>query len=194
MDKNYFIELTINLYRVTDIFLNEEPLKFILRKKADQILEKLSPYHFSEGTTMGREEALQLKKEIQSLQSLLRVAEACEESDQLSFFLLAEEYKRVEEELERIISPYLTSEKENEEELEKEDAESDFSLSGRQQKILGFLKHQPNLKTDELARKFSGVTTRTIRRDLGVLLEKGLIQRKKIGKTSFYRIKLVDKT
>ena len=195
MDRNYFIELTINLYRATDAFLDEEPLKFILRKKAAQILEKLSPHHFSENSTISLEEATQVRKEIQSLCSLLKVAEVCEGSDQLTFFLLREEYERIDKELSQISSleDYISHPVE-EVNNKNEIGEAEELLSERQRKILSFLRHQPNLKTDEIAAKFSGVSARTIRRDLDVLLQKRLVLRRRAGKSSFYQINPVDKT
>ena len=90
MDKNYFIELTINLYRATDVFSDEEPLKFLLRKKSNEILEEISPHHFSENSTIGLEESEKIERMIQSLKSLLKVAESREEGDQLTFFFLNE--------------------------------------------------------------------------------------------------------
>ena len=212
MDKNYFIQLTIHLYQTTDSFIDEEPLKFLLRKKANEILESLSRHHLSDHPTVSVEEAEGLTQEIQSLQSLLKVAEAREESDRLAFFLLGEEYERVREELQGV-TPASQIKEENlpkevpssrEPRTEEPRIENNFSenqplvtnhnLSFRQEKIVDLLQHQPDLEVNEISKHFSGVTSRTIRRDLDALLEKKLIQRRKVGKQSFYQIKPVDKT
>ena len=203
MDKNDFINLTIHLYQTTDSLVDEEPLKFLLRKKADEILEKLSQHHFSDHPTISFEEARRLVKDIQSLQSLLKVAEAQEESDRLAFFLLGEEYQRVREELEKVASfpQELEKEEKVEEKVEVEKEETvekptlnRYYVSPRQEKIINLLQHQPDLEVNAIAQHFSGVTSRTIRRDLDALLEKSLIKRRKVGKQSFYQVNPVDKT
>lgn len=215
MDKNYFIELTINLYRATDIFSDEEPLKFLLRKKSNEILEEISPHHFSENSTISFEESEKLGKMIQSLKSLLKVAESREEGDQLTFFFLTGEYERIEKELGGVYSSQEVLEthfyhqdgfnRKNEEinhnkdishgeEINHGDIKTkEVSITGRQEKILSLLRHQPNLDVNKMAQNFSGITTRTIRRDLMGLLEKGLLKKRKDGKTIFYQVKPVDK-
>ena len=206
MDKNYFINLTIHLYQTTDSFIDEEPLKFILRKKANEILDKLSQHHFSDHPTIDFEEAESVTKEIQSLLSLLKVAETREDSDHLAFFLLGEEYERVKEELGGVsfssqVPPEESSkevsfvpEEVKENTFEAHSLVSNHDLSLRQEKIVNLLQHQPDLEVNEISKHFSGVTSRTIRRDLDALFEKDLIKKRKVGKQSFYQIKPVDKT
>ena len=38
MDRDYLIKLTLAVYKVTKIFPSKEPLKFLIREKANQIL------------------------------------------------------------------------------------------------------------------------------------------------------------
>ncbi len=42
MDKSHFINLTLSVYRITDLFPGKEPLCFFIRKKADDILRDLT--------------------------------------------------------------------------------------------------------------------------------------------------------
>jgi len=198
MDKNYFIELTINLYRATDVFSDEEPLKFLLRKKSNEILEEISPHHFSENSTIGLEESEKIERMIQSLKSLLKVAESREEGDQLTFFFLNEEYGRVEKELEGVHSPkknletYVSQDDSSKKTNFNNTQTKEGSVTQRQDKILSLLRHQPNLNVSKMAQNFSGITPRTIRRDLRILLEKGLLKKRKDGKTILYQVKPVD--
>jgi len=41
MDKSHFINLTLTVYRVTDLFPEKEPLRFLVRRKVNQILADL---------------------------------------------------------------------------------------------------------------------------------------------------------
>lgn len=196
MDKNYFVELTIGLYQATDVFPDEEPLKFLLREKADQLLGELAPHHFSQNETLNLGEAMNIKRKIQSLQSLLKVAETREDTDSLTIFLLNEEYGRIEEELTRM-NPKRELEEEGEEEKEKgfseeEEGKTDF-LNKRQREIINLLRQEPNLKANEIAQKFPGVTNRTIRRDLEDLGRQKFLRRKKEGSHVFYQAFPVDK-
>ena len=38
MDRSHFINLTLSVYRITDLFPAKEPLRFLVRKKADELL------------------------------------------------------------------------------------------------------------------------------------------------------------
>ena len=46
MDREYFIQLTLGLYRVTEMLPDKEPLKFKLREKANDILAYLASVNF----------------------------------------------------------------------------------------------------------------------------------------------------
>jgi DNA-binding transcriptional ArsR family regulator len=197
MDKNYFIALTINLYQATDVFPDEEPLKFLLRKRADQLLEELTPHHFSVNLTLERRKADEIEKKIQSLQSLLKVAESREESDSLTIFLLSEEYERIKEEIEGPCFSKGSEKKERKVEnnplIEKIEEKEDLSLNERQERILNLLRQESHLQAREIAQKFSGVTSRTIRRDLEILVNQGRLERRKEGSRVLYQPFPVDK-
>jgi len=196
MDKNYFVELTIGLYQATDVFPDEEPLKFLLRKKADQLLEELAPHHFSQNETLNLGEAMNIERKIQSLQSLLKVAEARKDTDSLTIFLLNEEYEKVKEELTGINPKReLGGEREEKEESFSEEEEKKTSfLNKRQREIISLLRQEPNLKTNEIAQKFPGVTHRTIRRDLEDLGQQKFLRRKREGNNVLYQVFPVDKS
>lgn len=195
MDKNYFIELTISLYQATDVFPDEEPLKFLLREKADQLLGELAPHHFSQNETLNLGEVMKIEREIQSLQSLLKVAEVREDSDSLTIFLLNEEYEKIKEELAGM-NPERELEEEREKKEEsfsgKEEGEIGF-LNKRQREIIDLLRQEPNLKANEIAQKFPGVTNRTIRRDLEDLGRQKFLRRKREGSHVLYQAFPVDK-
>jgi len=194
MDKNYFVELTISLYQATDVFPDEEPLKFLLRKKANQLLEELAPHHFSQNSTLALEEAMKIDRKIQVLQSLLKVAEAREKTDSLTIFLLNEEYGRIKEEL-GSVRPEKVFEEEQERAVKSfsEKREEEIILSKRQGRVLDLLRQEPNLKANEIAQKFPGVTNRTIRRDLEALANQRLLSRKREGSHVLYQANPVDK-
>jgi len=67
-------------------------------------------------------------------------------------------------------------------------------LNKRQREIISLLRQEPNLKTNEIAQKFPGVTHRTIRRDLEDLGQQKFLRRKREGNNVLYQVFPVDKS
>lgn len=104
MDQRDFIKLTSALYRVTDLFPDQEPLKIGLRERSLKVLNLLSPYHFSDDTNLESAVAEESLKEVQSLRSLLAVSQDQRWVNQINLILLDQEYGRLEDQLKIIIA------------------------------------------------------------------------------------------
>jgi len=95
INHEYFLKLTISLYRVTDCFPKEEPLKTSLREKATQILETLS----ISNPVVTKSRLKGLRKDIRAIKHLLRLAEPQDWVDEVNLKVLEESYDKVQEEL-----------------------------------------------------------------------------------------------
>src|SRR6056297_2252918 len=95
INHEYFLKLTISLYRVTDCFPKEEPLKTSLREKATQILETLS----ISNPVVTKSRLKGLRKDIRAIKHLLRLAEPQDWVDEVNLKVLERSYDKVQEEL-----------------------------------------------------------------------------------------------
>lgn len=104
MDQRDFVKLTSALYRVTDLFPDQEPLKIGLRERSLKVLNLLSPYHFSDDTNLESAVAEESLKEVQALRSLLAVSQDQRWVNEINLILLDQEYGRLEDRLKSIVT------------------------------------------------------------------------------------------
>jgi len=95
INHEYFLKLTISLYRVTDCFPKEEPLKTSLREKATEILETLS----ISNPVVTKSRLKGLQKDIRAIKHLLRLAEPQDWVDEVNIKVLERSYDKVQDEL-----------------------------------------------------------------------------------------------
>ena len=88
MDRDYLIKITLAVYKVTDIFPKEEPLKFLIREKANQILADL----------VSKEKIEKIRKNIEIINTYFEIAEKQNWVDELNFLVLKREYAKIKEE------------------------------------------------------------------------------------------------
>jgi hypothetical protein len=104
MDNRDFVKLTSALYRVTDLFPHDEPLRFGLRDWALKILNDLTPYHFSISTNLDQETADRVLKSVQTLRCFLEVSQGQRWVDEINLILLDQEYSRLEERVKDVLA------------------------------------------------------------------------------------------
>lgn len=104
MDQRDFVKLTSALYRVTDLFPDQEPLKIGLRERGLKVLSLLSPYHFSDDTNLDSSVAEASLKEVQALRSLLAVSQSQQWVNEINLILLDQEYGRLEDRLKSVVA------------------------------------------------------------------------------------------
>lgn len=163
MDRDYLIKLTLAVYKVTDIFPKEEPLKSLIREKANQIL----------ADSISKEKPEKIRKDIELINGYLEVAEKQDWVDELNFLVLKREYAKIKGGLKESPKPV--------------GHQSD--LGERCKKILEILKQKERAQVWEFKKIFPEVTKRTLRRDFEFLLKQGLINRAGENNNIYYKIR-----
>lgn len=183
MDKEYFIQLTSNLYRLTLLFPKKEPLKYKIRGLADDILASLisilkSDFHKFKNLIAETERNLEI------LDGFFEVAKDQTWVSPLDILEIQKEYSKIREEIEKV------KEVESTEELEKVSSEISVpqEVSNRHQKILEILREREAVQVGEIVQVFPEVTKRTLRRDFRFLVRQGLIKRMGEKNKTFYRL------
>jgi len=186
MNKEDFIYLTNNLYRLTLLFPKKEPLRYKMRELADEILAN-SVLAISEDSRKQKNLFLELEKEFEVLNSFFEIAKEQNWVSPVNVLAIQGEYDNLREE-------FLKLNFVRKNEISKDDSSlGDFSvqpLAQRQQKILEILKEKGKIQVWELKQIFPEVTKRTLRRDFEKMLSQGLIERLGERNGTFYQIKI----
>ena len=93
MDKNYLIQLTQNLYRLTLLFPKKEPLRYKMREIADQILAKCSMLNLEQNPVL---------EDLEILDGFFEVAKAQNWVAVVDVLRIQEEYNRIKAEIKKI--------------------------------------------------------------------------------------------
>ncbi|MBU0476575.1 DeoR family transcriptional regulator [Patescibacteria group bacterium] len=207
MNKEYIIQLTSQLYKLTLLFPKKEPLRYKMRELADEILADMVSIFVSDWEF----DLEKVVKDLEILDSYFEVAKDqswVSPSDVLSF---QQEYSNIKEEVKKrafgIQSSGVEAFEDEQEELaddnspliqiEQEEAAENSSplvqeeegVSGRQEKIIGILKQKGKAQVWEFKEIFPELSKRTIRRDFEQLLNKGIVEREGEHNLIFYRLK-----
>jgi len=167
MDRNYYLQLTQNLYRLTLLFPKKEPLRYKMRELADDILAK-----FAEAGPP------QAQEELEVLDSYFEVAKAQNWVNSSEILAIQEEYANLREELKKV-----EPERKQEEAKENPFVEAQLqpsssqSMSERQEKILDFLRENGRVQVWQVKQILPEVTKRTLRRDFENMLNQGIVER-----------------
>lgn len=204
MDKRYFVKLTQAVYRTTDQFPEEEPLKIKIRDKANEILTDLV---LNDPNT--KEQTL---KAIEVLESYFEVASFQNWVNPLNFIILEQEYDKIRGELKQNNNELINKAKikdqtkksdnlaltirENQQSIVQEVgfqapakvAEKSSKHSERHQKILEFLKEKGQAQVWEIKQALPNVSKRTIRRDFEYLVDQNLVERMGERNNTFYKV------
>lgn len=197
LDKNYLIQVTNNLYRLTLLFPKKEPLRYKMRELSDEVLANLislsQETHYQTKFTLVRNSA----KIIDILDGFLNVAKAQNWVKPFDLLSLQEEYSKIKEDLIKI------ERKEKDRKPEKQDKKTEHEsapvsgfkkqeklvVSERQKKILKLLEEKGRGQVWEIKEILSDVSKRTLRRDFRDLLKQGLVERMGEKNNTFYTIK-----
>ena len=177
MDRDYLIKLTLAVYKVTKVFPNKEPLRFLIREKANQILADF----------ILKNKVKNIQENIDVINGYFEIAEKQNWVDQLNFLVLKREYNEVKEELEDNVDKKEKIEKKT---LKSSDPHtSPILLNNRCEKILGILKEKEKAQIWEFKKVFPEVTKRTLRRDFEFLLKQSLVIRAGENNNVYYMLK-----
>lgn len=196
MDKDFLIQLTNNLYRLTLLFPKKEPLRYKMREIADKILEK---YLKSDKCSSPGDEHQLIVLDLEVLDGFFEVAKNQNWVSIIDILRVQEEYNRIKAEIKKITKhppeEGQTSAKPPEA-RPREIANSwqekilDYNPpTTRQGKILEFLKENGRAQVWQVKQVFPEVSKRTLRRDFGFLLKQGKIERIGERNETFYQLK-----
>lgn len=216
LDKSQFIKLTIGVYKVSELFPKREPLKFLLRKKVDEILANLvvAQFYQTDKSQLGqRAQARALEqviKQIAVLEIYYQVAEAQNWARPENFWLLKTEYLAIQEEAKQMlaIGARLAVEGNSGHQASSPAQPSQAlamaakpkaikpspnpgldGLKDRHKKILQILRQKDKAQIRDFNKVLPEVTKRTLRRDLDFLLKQGLVVRFGDKSKTEYKIK-----
>ncbi len=198
MDKQFFIELTNDLYRLTILFPEEEPLRLKLRDRADDILSDLVTILEGDSEEK-REAAKKVERKLGILESMLEIAEDQKWVKKEKFADIRENYKKIKEEIkkfnrlqkEKARKPERTTERKLGSGKKSEKPAAITSLNDRQRKIIKIMEKSGKVQVSEVLNSLENrVTKRTLRRDFKKLMEMNLVER--IGKANFTRYQLKE--
>ena len=207
MDRDFLIQLTNSLYRLTLLFPKKEPLRYKMREIADDILAdliKLSPEVSAEvGPPQVKNKRVENVIPWAGLEVLDGFFEVAKEQNWVSpeeILKLQENYSKLKEELKIEVEedksssyPFAAAREAEENssipELQRRVEKNECSsISERQEKILAFLKEQGRAQVWQIKQVLPEVTKRTLRRDFESLLKKGLVERTGERNNTFYQV------
>ncbi len=193
MDKDYFIKLTLAVYRVTELFPEKEPLKLGIRERANQILADSVLFFSKNPVNLAKQEKKELSEQIlgniKILEGFFEIAENQDWVEKANFFVLKKEYSKIGEELKGLI--FERKEEKSEKQVQKKSFDL-FSLDNlrneRSKKILEILQERKTGQVRDFTSVFPEVSKRTLRRDFEYLLAKGLVERLGDANMTLYRL------
>src|SRR3989344_3811142 len=160
-NNEFYIGLTLGVYKVSQLFPDKEPLKINLRGLADEILADLLCENYQE-----------CPENIKLIQNLFNLAESRGLADPRNFLVLRREYAKLWDLYVENMGKTVNSKNKK-----------------RQEVILSILKDNGKVKMSDLAKSFPGVNRRTLLRDMGVFCQTGVIKRNGNGRGACYTIK-----
>ena len=193
MDKQFFIELTNDLYRLTILFPKEEPIRIKLRSLADDVLADLVTILEGDADEK-REAAKSVEKTLGILNSMLQIAKDQKWTEEDDFEDVIDSYQSIKEEIEGF-NERNKKEKKDEKPLKKERKTSKptgsvISLNNRQKKILELLEKKGKMQVKDVLEGLDlSVTKRTIRRDFQKLMDMHFVEREGEANMTRYKIK-----
>ena len=198
MDKNFLIQLTAELYRLTLLFPKKEPLRYKMRELADEILAKCLRLNLKQNPVLEDLEVLDSFFEVAKAQNWVSPAEALK---------LQQEYSKLKEKLKtqdnlvpvpqiRNVArkDLITSDSQSGGDCGENSQTVPFGerVNGRQQKILEILKEREKAQVWEIKKFFPEVAKRTLRRDFEFLLQEGAVERIGERNDTFYKLKSIE--
>jgi hypothetical protein len=188
MNKDFLIQLTNSLYRLTLLFPKKEPLRYKMRELADDILVRPSD------------------KDLEALDRFFEVAKVQNWVSPFDILAIQKDYDNIREELSLVSEkmPNIFSETAVPRVFSKliEDSNSIIDQkfpdnqemhpserNERQERILAFLRENGRAQVWEVKQVFPEVTKRTLRRDFEQMLNQGIIERMGEKNNTFYQAK-----
>jgi hypothetical protein len=216
MTEENIIKLTNALYKVTDLFPKEEPLRFAIRKEGLDVLFFSNIIKGKSITSTSKEKGDYLDKvlaKIELIKTYFGIAREQEWVSEKNFIVLESEYDSLKDSLslevlrvkevkkpavlemkkeEVSVVAGIKEEVKEEKKVEREKREIEHinyeELSSVQLKVLEILQSKGSLKANQISDFFPEMNPRTIRRELKGLKESKIITSNGGGKTTVYGV------
>lgn len=202
MDKEFFVDLTIQTYNLTLLFPKKEPLRYQIRKLANEILADL--LWLLKGNVKKPDIFLNdLETKIEILEGFLKVAKSQNWTGPGDVLEIQQAYNKIKEELKSFKNKEIEKFRKKQTinvpsrevvEINKSEviplpvSQESNSLNYRQEKILEILKEKDMIQVHHVKEVFPQVSKRTLRRDFESLLKKGLVERIGERSNTFYKL------
>ncbi len=182
MDRDFLIQLTNNLYKLTLLFPKKEPLRYKMREVADEILAKPTERNL---------ETLANFFEVAKSQNWVRAADVL--AIQKEYDSLNGEFGKEKKENPLIkVSPRPMEIRPRTLEVLPQVVEvSSRPIPERQEKIMAFLRENGRAQVWQVKEILPEVTKRTLRRDFEHMLNQGIIERIGERNSTFYQVKTI---
>lgn len=196
LNKNYLLQVTNELYRITLLFPKKEPLRYKMRQLSNEVLANF--------VDLSKERDLQKEvriiedsnHKIEILDGFFDIARAQNWVRPSDILDLQKEYNEIKTGFLSISSGNERQEKGQVathvpvvEKPYKENKEKEIILSNRQEKILRILEDKNSAQVNDIKDYFPDTSKRTLRRDLKELLDIELISRKGERNTTRYEVR-----
>ena len=158
MSSDFYIKLTLAVYKVTALFPKEAGLKRDIRQAADEILV---------GLLVGQHE--NRSRDIKALQGYFQQAQAQNWVDERNFAVLFREYGKIEQPMGA-----------------GKTVEKPWTTQKRKKRILETIEKNNKIKVGDLIKIFPATNRRTILRDLEDFSQTGLIVKTGNGRGACY--------
>ncbi|MCK4520271.1 DeoR family transcriptional regulator [Candidatus Parcubacteria bacterium] len=183
MDKEYIINLSFTVYKVTELFPKQDPLRAEIRTMVNEILNDLLFLQNSKELGINADELdREIVKNIEDLKKYFEIAIVKKLSSPTNFLVLQREYGKIYNELKKEESFETEPQKINEEENIGE------WVLQRQERILDIISKEQKIQVQGIQDSLPGISKRTIQRDLGFLANKGLVKAHHDFNKTFYEL------
>jgi len=197
LNKNYLLQVTNELYRITLLFPKKEPLRYKMRQLSNEVLANFVDLYQKKDFQEGVKIIEDSNHKIEILDGFFDVARAQNWVRPSDILDLQKEYNAIKEGFLNISSDNKKKEEPQvvvhtsviEKPPKKEEKQKETILSSRQEKILRILEDKEKAQVNEVKDYFPDTSKRTLRRDLKELLDNDLIRRKGERNSTFYEIK-----
>ena len=160
------LELTVALYKVTDLFPEDEALKQALRKQGLEILELVIRSDDKEETA----------NSIKIIRYYLQLAKNLRVTKTVNFDVLQREYTKLAENFSEAKRPAWTIHHKPATSSHEKSLQ-DKEVNERQNTIIEYLKHKKQAKVGDLQDIFKNISSKTIQRDLQDLVARNILSR-----------------
>ena len=194
MDRNYYIQLSSELYRLTLLFPKKDPLRMKMRELSTEILKNLTLLS-KENPGFVTSYVPATLKNLEVLESYFELSKSQNWVSASQLLTVQEKYSKITEELKRLEKAKKEKEKTLTEEktclpkaflpslaLRKE-------KNSRQERILEVLKGKDKIQVWQIKEIFPQVSKRTLRRDFESLVKNGEVERLGERNDTFYQLR-----